>query len=466
MNMKMKKIFYTIGLVLLAASCSDEYTDWADPQSHDEDVKTVTMQLAPVNDIDLALVTTDSVQLFAPVVTADPVKGNTFDVTLYNTDKTAQATLSANGNGWVKTSELAQAVGDLYTVRPVFRNIPIAVKGYTDVGGTVVKNVGSTTASVKPDAPMLEERYYLTGTLNAWNFSDKSYEVTNGGGDPYVNPAFSITLPADVVGNGIEFKLTPLSGLGRQDLCITAAKSGEEGRIGFDNEGGNLKVTPVAGSKYYRLDFNLLEKTYTVTAMNDPELFLTGDHYNWGGTWKALVPVHSTTDTFWTIIYLHAGEQFKFAPQAGWGNDFGMEATITDNAGVGITNSGGNITATNAGWYLIKVVTGATPKVTFQHPDIYLFGATAGNQWDYNDVNKFTVPTTEDGEFVSPAFTNDGEVRMCIRLDGIDWWKTEFIVNKYNRIDFRGKGGDQERVNVKAGQRAYLKFGAGSGMYK
>lgn len=464
--MKMKKSIYILGLVLLAASCSDEYSDWANPQSYDEDAKTVTMQVNPVSDIDLAQVTTDSVRIFAPVVVADSVVGNTFEVTLYNADKSSQTTLAANGEGWVSTSELATAVGQLYTVRPVFRNIPLDIKGYTDVGGTVVKNVGSTTANVKPDAPSIDAVYYLTGTINSWNYSDKSYTVSNGGDDPYVNPVFSITLTAAQVGTGIEFKLTPESGLGTQDLCITAAKDGTEGKIGYNNEGGNLVVSTVSGAKYYRLDFNMLEKTYTVTAMSDPELYLTGDHYGWGATWKQLVPVHSTTDTFWTIIYLHAGEQFKFAPQAGWGGDFGMEATIIDNANVGITSTGGNITATNAGWYIIKVVAGAAPKVQFQSPDIYLFGGTAGNQWDYNDANKFSVPTTEDGEFVSPAFTNDAEVRMCIKLDGFDWWKTEFIVNKYNRIDYRGKGDDQERVSVKAGQRAYLKFSTGTGQYK
>lgn len=73
------------------------------------------------------------------------------------------------------------------------------------------------------------------------------------------------------------------------------------------------------------------------------------------------------------------------------------------------------------------------------------------------DVNKFTVPTGKDGEFVSPAFGAADEVRMCVNFGGYDWWKTEFIVLD-GKIVYRGSGNDQERVKVAAGQKAYLNF--------
>ncbi len=198
------------------------------------------------------------------------------------------------------------------------------------------------------------------------------------------------------------------------------------------------------------------------------ELYLTGDHYNWGGSaadWKQLVPVYGTDDTFWTILYLHEGEQFKFAPQAGWGNDFGMSATVNDVAGAGVSGSD-NIVIANAGWYLIKVVNGSERTVDILQPKVYLIGGVVNDNWNVDEANLFTIPTADDGEFVSPAFAKDAEVRMCISLDGIDWWKTEFIVTPAGNIDFRGRGGDQERVNVKAGQHAHLNFTAGTGSYQ
>ncbi len=86
--------------------------------------------------------------------------------------------------------------------------------------------------------------------------------------------------------------------------------------------------------------------------------------------------------------------------------------------------------------------------------------------WDFFDnSNLFTVPADGSGDFVSPAFAADAELRMCIRLDGIEWWKTEFIFFD-GKIAYRAAGNDQERVNVSAGQKAYLNFLTGNASAK
>ena len=201
----------------------------------------------------------------------------------------------------------------------------------------------------------------------------------------------------------------------------------------------------------------------------DPVLYLTGDHYNWGGAvtdWKPLVPVHSHPTLSWTIIYLHEGENFKFAPQQGWGDDFGMSATIIDNAGVSATGSD-NIVVGNAGWYLIVVDnTEGARTVTFNRPNIYLIGDASAASWSVDESQVFTVPEAEDGDFVSPEFVKDATVRMCISVEGVDWWQTEFIVNADGVIQYRGAGDDQARVNVLQGQRCYICFTRGAGDYK
>lgn len=194
-------------------------------------------------------------------------------------------------------------------------------------------------------------------------------------------------------------------------------------------------------------------------------LYLTGDRYSWGGTWKQLTPIWGTTDQFWTIIYLHEGEQFKFAPQAGWGGDFGMEATIKDVAGAGI-HGDGNCVVSNAGWYLLHVTNGLERVIEVLEPNVYLIGDCLGS-WDISDAGKFTVPATDNGDFVSPAFVADGkDIRMCVKLDGFDWWKTEFIVSPSGNIDYRGREGDQYRVTGESGQQAHLNFTTGKAEVK
>ena len=210
-------------------------------------------------------------------------------------------------------------------------------------------------------------------------------------------------------------------------------------------------------------------------ALPDSTLYFTGSKYSWGTPWNKLVPVRGTigykgtgTPTFWTMVYFDAAEQIKFAPLPKWGNDFGYKGvTFNDHAGASPSDAGGNIKIGKAGWYLVVVTNdGEKRTVSFEKPEVYLQGPTIGN-WDCKKENKFTAPTTADGEFVSPAFVATDNVRMCVKLKDFDWWKSEFIVNKAGDIVYRGDDEkDPEKITVTAGQRCYLNFSTGKGSYK
>ncbi len=86
--------------------------------------------------------------------------------------------------------------------------------------------------------------------------------------------------------------------------------------------------------------------------------------------------------------------------------------------------------------------------------------------WDHtNPPYQFTVDNANEViKFNDVA--NDGELRMHVAastLDiGDDWWRAEFIIIDGN-IEYRGRGGDQTRVSVTAGQDISLNFKAGTG---
>ena len=482
----MKKSILFIALALAFASCGNTYEEWAAPQGNEQEAaKTVNMTLAEAPAINFATLNTDSVQLFAPTMKVEDPATNVYTVTLFNADKSKSKQIKAYADGKVKASELEEAFIDLWGRRPQQRDVALHVEAFTTVNGMSIKNEGNTTAKITPDSPVLENHYYYMGTNNAWSKTDKSLELQNGGGDLYDDPVISIIIPSaknadNTIAAENTFKIIPQSAYDRGTATffdgniIGVAANGAEGMsgsfvVGKNDEVANaFKINQTAHpGKYYKIELNLLEKTYNITAMNDPELFLTGSNYGWGGTWVPLVPVHSTTDTFWKIIYLHANEEIKFAPQAGWSNDFGSQATINDQAGAGITDNGGNIKVTNAGWYLLVVVNGSARKVSFLRPEVYLMGSTAPvNNWTIDSHNAFTVPATDNGEFVSPAIAAGGELRMCVNLSGYDWWKTEFMVTTGGRLSYRGKGGDQSRVNVLTGQKVHINFTNGTGSYQ
>ena len=241
--------------------------------------------------------------------------------------------------------------------------------------------------------------------------------------------------------------------------------NGDGSLFNYINWSADLQCPIISGKGKWKVRLDVNNWTYTINEVK-PDLFLTGSNYDWGGKWLQLVPFNKSEEDFWTIIYLHEGEQFKFAPQAGWGDDFGYTGTtINDVAGANITSSSdGNIVVGKAGWYLLKVQNGSTKALTVLQPNVYLIGDAAG-EWNIADSHKFTVPTTEDGVFESPAFAADAELRMCVSVDGFEWWQSEFMVFD-GKIEYRGRGIDQNRVNVKAGQKVTLNFTAGTGEIK
>lgn len=241
--------------------------------------------------------------------------------------------------------------------------------------------------------------------------------------------------------------------------------NGDGSLFNYINWSADLQCPIISGKGKWKVRLDVNNWTYTINEVK-PDLFLTGSNYDWGGKWLPLVPFNKSEEDFWTIIYLHEGEQFKFAPQAGWGDDFGYTGTtINDEAGANITSSSdGNLVVGKAGWYLLKVQNGSTKALTVLQPNVYLIGDAAG-EWNIADSHKFTVPTTEDGVFESPAFAADAELRMCVSVDGFEWWQSEFMVFD-GKIEYRGRGIDQNRVNVKAGQKVTLNFTAGTGEIK
>ena len=229
---------------------------------------------------------------------------------------------------------------------------------------------------------------------------------------------------------------------------------------------------------------------FSLPPVTVPEkLYLVGSFNKW--SWDnalEMIPVNGSPNIFWHLVYLDGegnSAGVKFNSDKAWnGNEAGFEKiTInpaSDNA-ADIINANHNIGSSKPGWYLMIVectVVGRDIKynVTFNKPNVYLQGVcTAAGGWDLIPDNLFSVPTTADGEFVSPAIGNavsggpsgsDPGVRICVKIPNADWWKAEFIVYD-KKIAYRGNGGDQTpRVAGAVGQKVYLNFTKETGEIK
>ena len=213
---------------------------------------------------------------------------------------------------------------------------------------------------------------------------------------------------------------------------------------------------------------------YSLAPVTTPEhLYVVGGFcgWDWGNSFE-FVPVYDHPEMYWRMIWIdEAGVKINTAQewdgnQKGY-NDITVAGDLADKIS---SNDDGNICSTTPQWYLMVVtasVSGRDIKYTveFNEPNVYLIGDTFGGWDELMADSKFDVPTTMDADFVSPAFKADGEIRAYVKVPGNDWWHSEFMVFN-GEIAYRGKGGDQERVAGKAGQKFYLNFATGKGSIK
>lgn len=234
-------------------------------------------------------------------------------------------------------------------------------------------------------------------------------------------------------------------------------------------------------SRIYQVSAKLLGEPTPPPAVTLPEsLFMIGsvNEWSWDKAFE-MIPVFGNgengTSRYWRVQYFNAGDLIKFNYLRSWdGNEFGYPSVSEKSKDyASIVDDGGNIKIEKAGWYLVLGTimvsadgTALENTIELVEPNIYLVGNISNGVWSTPNDGLFTIPKTADGEFVSPEFSGDGDLRIALAIEGVEWWKAEFIIRD-GKIEFRGTGGDQEpRISVTAGQKAYLNFADNTGSVK
>ena len=475
----MKKQLIYVGLFLAMAglsACNEDYKDWTDPQSNPQE--DATSQLTAVfavgkdANIDMGTATTDSVEIAQLVSsTAEEGSTNSFKSITLNDIYTVPFT-QENGKMKVALSQLDSVTQQAYQSRAsVERELKLTLKGVavTPSGDGILLSGNDLTIKLKPaPTPVPDpDGYYIVGDFTGWNAEGALAMIK----DPTRENFY--TLEIETESKDQNFKIFPAAAVTDEIDWSKALGSNVDGDTSEENfvYWDNAQAIKIAGVGKTKITLDVTNFRFTVKDNSAPsELYMTGSGYGWGGAWMPFVPVHSTKGTFWGIFHFDIDEEVKFAPQAAWGGDFGF-VTISEESieRAGLSDSGGNIKIGKAGWYLVYVsVVGNDKTVDFYAPHVYLIGGTAKGGWaeQLTESDLFTIPTTADGDFVSPAFSASDKVRICVHpKNELDWWKTEFIVLA-GKIAYRGNGDDQEAVEGTMGQKVYLKFSDNTGEIK
>lgn len=423
-------------------SCTEDYTDWANPQSNPEEeaVAFGNGSVAPVDVINLADVTGDKVKvasIVAPTSTKDTYTpsfkinfdGQTFDI-------------DADGN--MAKADLVNYITGKWGKRPTERDIDATLDAWQSNGSTAAKMATSETFQVKaiPEAPVIDNGYYLVGDMfsveavgdaaavNGWNTVSAKQAFKHSDKDVYDDPIFTITFETTKANQ--YWKIIPKKNIVAGDLWADGVVGPKVD--GSDSMEGLLtNVGPGAGKiaepGKYKLTLNMMDYSYTIEPVNyDPFIYFIGSTDGWGSSDQKLALVDDEKGTYTGYIYLadpnNAGFEFKFQRVAGnWDNAIGASNFVTFKDAAIDANNGNNL-GVNAGegvYYMDVNLSEGTITAT-KVESMGMVGQFQG--WD----KEAPVPMTWNAEEYCFEATMAG-----VTADG---WK--FIVNKDWAINLGG----------------------------
>ena len=205
-----------------------------------------------------------------------------------------------------------------------------------------------------------------------------------------------------------------------------------------------------------------------------PNLFVIGSSIQEAWTsWKEVPKLAGIDGQYFTVIYVPAGGEFKWGTAEGDYKDYNALNSVTDKANAGAQANGdfNNIQFTNGGRYTLYFKGTITPDgksidydLTIYPAEVYIFGNSNGGIWEFNDSWKLTAPADASADWVSPPFAAAGELRVSIKIPGIDWYRSEFTIYKGNLFfgnpteNWAKNFGSDYSVQCAPGKKLYVNF--------
>ena len=265
----------------------------------------------------------------------------------------------------IDPSALEDAYFNNITKNPAATTLYMRALLYTVTGGAAKAIIGTPgqnffaaqNVAFTPEFRVnIEEAYYYVGAANGWSDSDKTYKFDNGGGDPYENPVFTVTVPAPYNEDGTRadnwFKIAPESAYTSGNFwgtLIGVRENGDtstEGNLAGPGDIGAFNQPASDGATMYRISINMLEQTYTITPITfkvEPAYYYVGAANGWSDSDKTYVFSNGGGDPYDNPVYTcvvpapfnedgtRADNWFKIAPESAytsgnfWANLFGVE---------------------------------------------------------------------------------------------------------------------------------------------
>ena len=384
-------------------SCTEDFTDWGNPQtnSQKEAVAFGNGSVAPVDVINLADVNTEKVKVASIVA---PTSSNAAYTPNYKINFDGQSfDIDADGN--MATAELTSYIVDKYGKRPTERDIDATLDAWVSNGSTAVKMATSATFQVKaiPEAPVIEEGYYLVGDMfnveavddapavDGWNTVSAKQAFKHSDKDVYDDPVFTITFETTKANQ--YWKIIPKKNVDAGNFwaagVVGPKVDGDDSMTGLLTN-GDAKAGKIAKAGKYKLSINMMDYSYTLEEVNyDPFIYFIGSTDGWKSNDQKLALVDDAKGVYTGYVYLadpnNAGFEFKFQRAPGnWDTAIGAGTFVSfAGAAIGVDNGNLGVNAGEGVYYMDVNLSEGTITAT----KVETMGMIGGfNNWDGDAV--------------------------------------------------------------------------------
>ena len=342
-------------------SCTEDYTDWANPQINPEEeaVAFGNGSVTPVYVINLANVTEEKIQVASIVAPTSSDAGYTPTIKINLGDKT----YDIDNDGKMATADLASYISETYGKRPIEHDINATLDAWFNNGSTVVKMATSETFQVKaiPVAPVIDEGYYLVGDMfnaegvDGWNTVSAKQAFKHSDKDVYDDPIFTLTFETKEANQC--WKVIPKKNIDAETFWAAGVVGpkidGDDSMTGLLTN-ADAKAGKIAEPGKYKLTLNMMDYSYTIEkVMYDPFIYFIGSTDGWGSNDQKLALVDEETGTYTGYVYIAdpngAGFEFKFQREQGnWDTAIGASNFVTFKDAAKDPQNGNNL-GVNAG---------------------------------------------------------------------------------------------------------------------
>ena len=394
-----KKILLGMTLLMSMVSCTEDYTDWGNPQSNpqEEAVSFGDGSVTPVDVINLANVKTEKVKVASIVA---PTSSDAAYTPNYKINFDGQSfDIDADGN--MATAELTSYIVDKWGKRPTERDIDATLDAWVSNGSTAVKMATSATFQVKaiPEAPVIEDGYYLVGDMfnveavgdaaavDGWNTVSAKQAFKHSDKDVYDDPVFTITF--ETTKDNQYWKIIPKKNVDAGNFwaagVVGPKVDGDDSMTGALTN-GEAKAGKIAKAGKYKLTINMMDYSYTIEEVNyDPFIYFIGSTDGWKSNDQKLALVDDAKGVYTGYVYLAdpnaAGFEFKFQrAQGNWDTAIGAGTFVSfGGAAIGVDNGNIGVNAGEGVYYMDVNLSEGTITAT----KVETMGMIGGfNNWD------------------------------------------------------------------------------------